>query len=37
LKPSNRIRPIEGYRMNIEVESIKTTEQRKLEKHGCSP
>jgi len=23
--------------MNIEVESMKTTEQRKPEKHGCSP
>jgi len=23
--------------MNIEVESMKITEQRKLEEHGCSP
>jgi hypothetical protein len=37
MEPSNRFSPYEGYRMNMEVESIKTTEQRKPEKHGCSP
>jgi len=37
LKPSNRFSPDEGYRMNIENESIKITECRKPEKHGCFP
>ena len=29
--------PNEGYRMNIEVGSIKITKHSLIEKHGCSP
>ena len=37
MKPSNRIYPQEGYRMDIDMMSIEYTERRKPEKHGCFP
>jgi len=37
MEPSNRFCPDEGYRINMDMECMKNTVQRKPEKHGCFP